>query len=363
MVIPHFVVLWFLGIALEVVVFISWFAALFTGRVPEWAHTFITGVLRWQTCVSAYAYLLTDVYPPFSLEDDPAYPVRLLTRPTRLNRVAVLFRVILVIPAVLVLGVASCGLLVLSFVGWLTALITGKLPDPIHQALAAVNRYSARYAGYMCLVTGEYPWGLFGDQAAPGPEAGAPAVAEPAFGAVGEAGVAAATPAWTVDPWQLTLSGAAKGILTACLVVGAVIWGAGVTADALIAKNTVSGAVSLAQIEHADNVLGTTLSSFPSSVAACGQQLPCVTRQDRAAGQALEAFASSVKAVGVPGSAASDASTLANDSATAGNDLVQLGSATSVSQYQSIVASSNLQQVLDQVSIDYAKLTQDLGAR
>ena len=55
LVIPHSVVLWFLSIALEVVVFISWFAALFAGRLPEWAHTFITGVLRWQTRVYAYA--------------------------------------------------------------------------------------------------------------------------------------------------------------------------------------------------------------------------------------------------------------------------------------------------------------------
>ena len=26
--------------------------------------------------VSAYMFLLTDVYPPFTLDDDPTYPVR-----------------------------------------------------------------------------------------------------------------------------------------------------------------------------------------------------------------------------------------------------------------------------------------------
>jgi hypothetical protein len=358
--IPHFLVLWVLSIALEVVVIISWFAALFSGRLPAWAHTFITGVLRWQTRAYAYVFLLTDVYPPFSFDDDPAYPVRLLTRPTRLNRLAVLFRLILLVPAVLVTAIVSYGLLVLSFIGWLSALVIGKLPDPIHQAVAAVNRYAARYAGYAFMVTGEYPWGLFGDQAAPSPEFGAPTVAEPALRGFGESEPQIGTPA---DPWRLVLTGPAKGTLTACLVVGVVVWASGVTADSLIAKTTVSNTVSLVQVEHANNVLGTTLSSFPASVSACGQQLTCVTKLDHSAGQALVAFASSVRAAGVSGSDSADASALANDANAAGQALLQLGSATSVGQYESVVSSSNLQQDLQQVGADYLKLIRELGAR
>jgi hypothetical protein len=362
---PHFFVLWILSIALEVVVFISWFAALFSGRLPAWAHSFISGVVRWLARAYAYVFLLTDVYPPFSLDDDPAYPVRLLTRPTRLNRLAVLFRLILLVPAALVSGVAGYGLLVLSIIGWLSALVIGKLPDPIHQAVAAVNRYAARYAGYVYMVTGEYPWGLFGDQPAPSPDFAAPAAAEPAtggppMGALAESAAQVGTPA---DPWRLILSGPAKGTLTACLVVGVGIWAASVTAESLIAKTSVSNTVSLVQVEQANNVVGTTLSSFPAKVSACGQQLTCVTQLDRGAGHALEAFANSVRAAGVSGSAAADASTLASDATNAGHALLQLGSATSVGQYQSVVSSSNLQQDLQQVGADYLKLIRELGAR
>src|SRR5258708_1661149 len=132
--IPHFFVLWILSIALEVVVFISWFAALFSGRLPAWAHTFITGVVRWQARAYAYVFLLTDVYPPFSLDDDPAYPVRLLTRPTRLNRLAVLFRLILFVPALLVSAGAGYDLIVLFFICCLSAPVTAQLSDPLHQA-------------------------------------------------------------------------------------------------------------------------------------------------------------------------------------------------------------------------------------
>jgi hypothetical protein len=67
MLIPHIIVLYFIGLAACVVILISWFSALFTGNVPEGMHNFLTGALRWGTRVGAYALLLTDQYPPFSL--------------------------------------------------------------------------------------------------------------------------------------------------------------------------------------------------------------------------------------------------------------------------------------------------------
>jgi hypothetical protein len=67
--IPHVVVLVVLGIAAGFCIFISWFAILFTGRFPRSFFTFVVGVARWALRVAAYAALLvTDLYPPFSLE-------------------------------------------------------------------------------------------------------------------------------------------------------------------------------------------------------------------------------------------------------------------------------------------------------
>jgi hypothetical protein len=66
--IPHYIVLFFLGIAAFVCVVIAWFAILFTGRYPRSLFDFVVGVGRWGVRVSAYAFLLvTDRYPPFSL--------------------------------------------------------------------------------------------------------------------------------------------------------------------------------------------------------------------------------------------------------------------------------------------------------
>ena len=68
MVIPHSIVLSFVGIAAGVAYFIAWWAILFTGRYPKWAFDFVVGYFRWYTRVNGYSLLLTDEYPPFSLE-------------------------------------------------------------------------------------------------------------------------------------------------------------------------------------------------------------------------------------------------------------------------------------------------------
>jgi len=66
--IPHYIVLFFLGIGAIVAIIIAWFAILFTGKYPRGLFDFVVGVLRWSNRVTGYAFVLvTDEYPPFSL--------------------------------------------------------------------------------------------------------------------------------------------------------------------------------------------------------------------------------------------------------------------------------------------------------
>ena len=58
----------FVWLAATVVVFIAFFAILFTGRYPRGMFDFLVGAMRWSLRVNAYGqWLQTDRYPPFSL--------------------------------------------------------------------------------------------------------------------------------------------------------------------------------------------------------------------------------------------------------------------------------------------------------
>lgn len=67
--IPHYIVPSFLAIGAFFAVILAWFAILLTGQYPKGLFDYMVGVARWGLRVNAYALLLvTDVYPPFSLQ-------------------------------------------------------------------------------------------------------------------------------------------------------------------------------------------------------------------------------------------------------------------------------------------------------
>ncbi|HVC68789.1 MAG TPA: DUF4389 domain-containing protein [Acidimicrobiales bacterium] len=160
---PALVVVGIVGIGAFVVAIIGWFGALFTGRLPAFAADFLPGYLRWQARVLAYVSLLTDVYPPFTLENDEAYPVWLTAQPGPLNRAAVFFRIILILPAAVLQTLVQYGVYPVAFVAWLIVLVSGQMPASLFQAFSVVIRYQLRVSGYALMVTSEWPWGLFGD--------------------------------------------------------------------------------------------------------------------------------------------------------------------------------------------------------
>lgn len=72
------------GGLLGVLLLVAAVMLLFTGRYPQGAYDLVIGLQRWMLRVSAYAALMTDVYPPFRLEQGgrersasiPEVPVR-----------------------------------------------------------------------------------------------------------------------------------------------------------------------------------------------------------------------------------------------------------------------------------------------
>jgi hypothetical protein len=415
--IPHLIVLYALGIAAEVVALISWFAALFIGRLPSGLADFLSGYLRWTSRVYAYLLLLTDEYPPFELGDSD-YPLHVAMRPGRLNRLAVLFRLILAIPAYLVILALAFGLgSIAILIVWLIVLVSGTMPESLYGAIAAVLRYHARFLGYMLLLSGTYPKGLFGDEPGPagepglsqwpgapapgygqpgyGPSAqpqpgygpppqpgyGQPAPPQPRYGqaAAGQSGYgpraypqsADGTPArWPVvgeQAWRLVLSTGAKALLSVFLVLGVLVIIAyiavGIAAGSSPGVQTkLNAATAAITVESSYSTLSTSLVTFRSKTTACHGQLSCVTAQDMLAAQAFGAFARALHTTSMPsGSATAAAAKLDSDATQAQNDFLQLAKSTSVSQYQQTIASTALDQRLAQFDTDYQSLGKALG--
>lgn len=163
--IPHALVLVVLEIAAFFTLVFGWFAALALARLPGPVYRFLAQVLAYRTRVGASAMLLVDSYPPFTLGQPSSYPVRIDVRPTRLNRLAVLFRAVLVIPAAIVQGLLTSGWSALAVLWWLITLILGRMPRPLFEATAATLRYEMRVSAYFSLLSPAYPKGLFGEDA------------------------------------------------------------------------------------------------------------------------------------------------------------------------------------------------------
>ena len=180
--IPHFIVLFFLWVGFVALTVVALFAILFTGRYPRGIFDFNVGVLRWTWRVGFYSYsaLGTDRYPPFTLADAPDYPARVaVDYPQSLSRGLVLVKWwLLALPHYLVVAVFAGG----AWAGWgavndgdwswssnggliellvffaaVVLLFTGRYPRQIFDFILGMNRWVFRVAAYAALMTDTYP--------------------------------------------------------------------------------------------------------------------------------------------------------------------------------------------------------------
>jgi hypothetical protein len=374
--IPQLIVLWLLGVAAGVITIIGWFGALFTGRLPVFAADFLSGYLRWLSRVYAYNYLLTDVYPPFTL-DDADYPVRLAVTPGRLNRLAVLFRFFLLIPCWIVQAVVSYGALtIFMFVTWLIVLVTGQMPDAIHQGLAAVLRYQVRTLGFAMMLTSAYPGGLFGDapaqagygdpqaqagygdpQAQPGygdPQAQPGYGAQPAYAQAGYAGPAAG-PASGLS-WRLVLSAAARKLVILFIVLGVVLAAVNGAVQAALAGNSVSALSAAKQVVADIGPSRDALDNYSANVQACNNKLSCVEGVDRNVAATLSTFAAQLRGIAMPSQATAANAALAAAVSDTAAKFAKLSTAPTATKYISEAQASGLQQSVDKINQAYDNL-------
>jgi hypothetical protein len=158
MAIPHVVWLFIWSIAVFFAAIAGWFAALFTGRLPDPLHRFLGAFARYWTHVGSFIYLLGGPFPGF-LGRPGSYPVDLeIDEPQPQHRAKTGFRIFLAIPAWILSGGFGTVGLVAAIGSWFYALATGRVPEGLHRLLAWIVRYEAQAYSYLLLLTDRYPY-------------------------------------------------------------------------------------------------------------------------------------------------------------------------------------------------------------
>jgi len=176
--IPLFIVylLWSVGVFFVVIA--AWFVVLFSGRLNEGLHSFLSAYIRFTTRMNAYLHLISNPWPGF--DTDAAYPVDVqIDGPTRQNRWSVFFRLFLALPALLLAAVTGGGGgapgfgrgggrwsggastggtgTTVAILGWFASLARGRMPQGLRDLGAYGLGYSAQTYSYLLLVTDRYP--------------------------------------------------------------------------------------------------------------------------------------------------------------------------------------------------------------
>jgi hypothetical protein len=160
--IPLFIVLYVLRIVAQVLAFIGWFAVLFTGALPEGFGNFIAGYHRYAWRTYSYAMFLREPYPAFAPElgytdpgDDPTWFE--VQRPEEFSRVAVLLRLIFVIPQLVALFFLGIALWVAMVVAFFVVLFTGQWPAGVRNFVIGASRWYLRVDAWFLLLADPYP--------------------------------------------------------------------------------------------------------------------------------------------------------------------------------------------------------------
>jgi hypothetical protein len=133
-------------------------ALVFTGKYPSYVLSFNHALIELQTRITAYVLLLTDDYP--SIERNPKIAVLLpdVEGGKKLGRILQIFKVIFVIPLVIVGIIYAIGGAFVTFVAWILTWSTGTYPKwALEYILGTISFWNRIYGYALLLVTDEYP--------------------------------------------------------------------------------------------------------------------------------------------------------------------------------------------------------------
>jgi len=127
-------------------------------KYPRWWFDFNLLLVRLETRITSYIFLLRDEYP--SVDDEQAVHVEVVypDAPNELNRWLPLVKWLLAIPHYIVLFFLDIAAVVVVVIAWFAILFTGRYPEGMFNFVVGVMRWSLRVTAYaFLLVTDRYP--------------------------------------------------------------------------------------------------------------------------------------------------------------------------------------------------------------
>jgi hypothetical protein len=161
--IPHFVWLSLWTIVVVLTSIVAGIIVLIRGQLPDGLHRFFTAYIRYSVHVYAFASLAANPFPGFA--GAPGYEIDVeFDPPAPQNRWKTCFRIILILPALMLASALSGGgtsfggvLFLCGFLIWFVALARARAPEGLSRLQWYCLHYGAQVGAYGLFVTDRYP--------------------------------------------------------------------------------------------------------------------------------------------------------------------------------------------------------------
>ena len=162
LILPIAVLLIFIEILYGVLMVITPFVILFTGRYWDFAYKYTLVYIRIFTKINLYIFGLTDTYPGFSFDENGIFTLR-IDKPIKPSKflafplLGYLIRILLLIPFIIYADILRTGAFTAVLFGWFAVLITGRYPESLYEFIKDYLRVWNAIAIYSSYISDTYP--------------------------------------------------------------------------------------------------------------------------------------------------------------------------------------------------------------
>ena len=162
--IPHYFVLWFVGVGAFFATYVGYWGIALSGNLSAGIARYLHNYLGWSTRITAWLAGWRDEYPAFAMEE-PTYEARVVITEPDLKRnpalgwsgVVFFLKAFLLFPHFFVLYFVGIAAGIAGWIAFWIVAFTGEYPKGIFDFTVGAIRWSTRSQAWLLSLTDEYP--------------------------------------------------------------------------------------------------------------------------------------------------------------------------------------------------------------